>query len=182
MPLITAALVAATLAVGSTILDTLGVILALASGVGPLDIVGHNLPAFVGGMFDEVVRYVLFGAGVFISLRFIAAIGAADGWRRVIVRGVVAAAIGAAVITVVVSIEGFLGAATLGDHPFGYAFEPGFNSQQFGQGILNGLSAGAAAFVDWVPLVVLAGILQKLWLARHPGAAATGPASPAGTL
>ncbi|HEY4266634.1 MAG TPA: hypothetical protein VGM94_00445 [Galbitalea sp.] len=130
-----------------------------------------NFPALTGGVVLGLIgaffAAAVFGAGVFVSLRWIASISATEGWKRVIRGGVIAAALGAAASLVLGLLEAVIGSFSAGLHPLGYAFGPSFNSGFAQDRVVGAIGAAPGVFVEWLPLVVLAVVLLRLWLARH---------------
>lgn len=170
VPLVSAAVVAGILLVQSIIIAVFGYStllpqLAVQAGANELRSV---LPGVFGSFFVTVVNIVVFGIGVFVSLRFVAPIRSTDGWLTAILRGVVATAIGAVALLVLGIIETLFATVTAGLYPFGYAFHPGIGVDAAGRDALDSVQAGVTALVEWSPLVILAGLVQKIWLQHHP--------------
>jgi hypothetical protein len=130
-----------------------------------------NFPALTGGLvlglIGTVFAAAVFGAGVFASLRWVRSIAATDGWKRVILGGVIAAALGTAASLVLGVLEAVIGSFSAGLHPFGYAFGPNFDSSFAQNRVVGAIGGAPAVFVEWLPLVVLAVVLLRLWLAHH---------------
>lgn len=177
--LVTAALVAAVLLV-QAIFAT-----ALSTAYSSLFVSGPGIPAFplVEFILNDGFRIVAFGVGVLVSLRFVAPVLGSDGWRRTIVRGLIATAMGALAVLVLAVVWAALSAIHISSYPFGYSLDPSFNAESFGNSALNIANSVFDPLLEWFPLVVLAAVLLKLWLAAHPESdAPTVPASRAETL
>ena len=109
------------------------------------------------------------GGGAFASLRWVAPITAALSWRSVILRGVLAAAIGAIGVFVLRLAQSFLAAVSIGPYPFGYDFTASVNPDNLGNALLGDIGVAFAPFVYNAPLAVLACVFLKIWLSSHPG-------------
>jgi hypothetical protein len=176
---VTAALVACVVFLQSGILTLYGYGFDLLSVTG-LDGAPSNfqnsqeiLPLLPGILFSDLTTAAAFGAGVLVSLRFIRSIGADLVWKRLVLWSVIATAVGAVAILVVRLLETLLTAVQVGPFPFGYSFTPSLGAGSVQVGVANALGELINPFVDYVPLVVLACVFLKLWLAAHP---ATAPA------
>jgi hypothetical protein len=118
-------------------------------------------------LVGSIVGSAVFGAGIFVSLRWVAPVGAATGWRRVILRGVIATALGAAASLLLSIIEGLANAFGVGPHPLGYQFDPSFSVDNAHNRVVDAFGGAVSPFLTWLPLVVLAVVLLRLWLAHH---------------
>jgi hypothetical protein len=112
-----------------------------------------------------VVRDILFGVGIVLTLRFFASIpiqaGAVHGgWRHLASRILLAAGGGGAIVFVGLVVAAVIVAFSPGQYPFGYDFQPTFDGYSIGNGILSALVTGLIAFVSGVPVVGLV----LLWL------------------
>jgi hypothetical protein len=158
VPLITALLIVGVLLAESFIVSTAGVSVSTGwpRGWGILS------------TLYQLIDFVPFGIGVFVALRYVAPIRASSTWGSIVVRAIVAAALGIAAVFVVEFVQAAIVTIGPGSHPFGYSFPGGTVST-------DGLSFRLASvttsvlvdFLQWLPLVVVAGIFQKLWLASR---------------
>jgi len=135
---------------------------------------GALTEGFGRGLIGAVIAAAIFGAGVFASLRWVAPIAAADGWKRVIVRGVIAAAIGAVASLVLAVLVAVIGSIDAGRYPLGYDFDPSINSDFAENRVVAAIGGAPGPFLEWLPLVVLAVVLLRLWLARRTATVANG--------
>jgi hypothetical protein len=165
VPLVTAALVAGVILAQELVLTIYGLIVDLTvlpevfqSGGSPIGI----------SAFLTFVRAVVFGAGVFVSLRFVAPIRGEDLWRKVVLRGVIATAIGALALLAYGVVVTLFSSINPGADIFGYSFNVQVDVSAAGQRIVNVLGGALNPLVEFLPLVVLAAILQRLWLSRPP--------------
>ena len=126
------------------------------------------LPFLPGILVGDLIVAVGFGAGVFISLRFIRSIAGDLDWKRVVVRGVIATAVGSVAVLAVRLLETLLTAVRIGPFPLGYSFTPSFDSGNVQVGLANALGQLINPFVDYVALVILGCVFLKLWLGRIP--------------
>lgn len=122
------------------------------------------------------LRIVVFGFGVFQSLRFVAPIDANDSWYRAIARGAIATLFGVAAVIVLGLAQALANTVTPGTYPFGYSLSPTVDPQGLPQGILRAFEGGLDPLIYWVVPVVLAAVLLKVWLGAQV-AKVTAPAS-----
>jgi hypothetical protein len=124
------------------------------------------------------LHYAAFGAGVFLAIRYIAPVKAEDPWRRTISRGIVATVAGAIAAVIFDSVVSFIAAVTIGAYPFGYSLDGAVDPGRIQFGFQNTVASAITPLIEWLPLVALACVLLKLWLAAHLATApATVPAS-----
>jgi hypothetical protein len=136
------------------------------------------LPFLPGILVSDLVVAAGFGIGVFVALRLIRSIAADLVWKRVVIRGILATAVGSVAVLVVRLLETLLTSVTIGPFPLGYSLTPSFDSGNVQLGVANALGQLINPFVDFVPLVVLGCVFLKLWLAAHPSSVeAKAPAS-----
>ncbi len=121
-----------------------------------------------GILLSDLVTAAAFGAGVFVSLRFVRSIAADLGWKRVVIRGVMAASVGAVVVLALRLVETLLNGVKIGPYPFGYSFSPSFDPGNVQLGLANAFGQLLNPFVNYVPLVILGCVFLELWLAAHP--------------
>jgi hypothetical protein len=126
------------------------------------------LPFLPGILISDLIIAAAFGVGVLISLRLIRPITADHGWKRVAVRGIIAAAIGAVAVLAVRMIGSLLTSVRIGPYPLGYSFTPSFDTGNVQLGFANALGQLLNPFIEFAPLVVLACVFLKLWVARVP--------------
>jgi hypothetical protein len=119
-------------------------------------------------VLELVVESVFFAVGVFLALRFFAPIRSDFEWRKVVIRGLIASVAGAIAIAVGMTIAGFIGSVGPGLHPFGYAFTPVLEISPFANWAYQTAQTAVRPFLENIPLVVLACVFLKLWLAAHP--------------
>lgn len=124
--------------------------------------------AFPQVMFENLLEGLLFAAGWFLSVRFIAVVRVSDGWKRTILRGVLATVSGAVALAVGLTIIGFLGSLGAGPHPFGYAFNLTITTTTFSHWAYQTAQFAIRPMFDLFPLGILGCVLLKLWLAAHP--------------
>jgi hypothetical protein len=122
-------------------------------------------------LLSGLLHYAAFGAGVFLSIRYIAPVRADGSWRRTITRGVLAAVSGAVAALVFDCVVSVIAAITIGAYPFGYALDGAVDPSRIQFGVQNTVAAAITPLIEWLPLVVLAGVLLRLWLAAHPATA-----------
>lgn len=122
----------------------------------------------LAGMQQNLLSHVLpVTIGVFLSLWIIAPVAAQLRLGHVISRAILAAGIGGTLLFLVGAVEATL--AVLSTTP--PAAQPGtYNVDLGGIGgaVLSYLSTAMVQFVALLPIVVLAGILEWIWLERHP--------------
>ena len=182
--LVTGALVAGVLFIQTAILSGYGVGFEVASAAvedsqsdtNGLSNVQQLVPYLPGILVSDLFYAAAFGAGVFVALRFIRPIETAFAWKRVILRGLVAAAIGTAAVLVVRLLQTLLTHVSLGPYPLGYSFTPSFDPNNLSLGLLNAFGSVLNPFVYNAPLVLLACAFLKLWLGAH-----TAPVEPTET-
>ena len=125
-------------------------------------------PFLPGILLSDLVTAAAFGVGVFVSLRFIRSIAAGLGWRRVVIRGLIAASVGAVAVLALRLVETLLTGVKIGPYPFGYSFSPSFDPGNVQLGLANAFGQLLNPFVNYLPLVILGCVFLKLWLAAHP--------------
>jgi hypothetical protein len=64
-------------------------------------------------------------------------------------------------------IEGVANAFGVGPHPLGYRFDPTFSVDNAHNYLIDSLGGAISPFLEWLPLVVLAVVFLRLWLAHH---------------
>jgi hypothetical protein len=165
--LITGALVAGVLLVQGFILGLFGDVYGYVGYGGSLGWFPLNASLFVT-LLTSLLHYAAFGAGVFVSIRYLAPLVAGDSWRRVIVRGVIATVCGAIAALAFEAIVSLIAAITIGAYPFGYSLDAGFDADRVQFGIQHMLGGALTPLVGWLPLTVLACVFLKLWLSAHP--------------
>jgi hypothetical protein len=151
VPLVTAAGVFAVLLAQSIVVAVVEILTFGFQNPGQLDNVGYSV----------VLNFLPVAVGVFVSLRYIAPIGAASSLRVTVLRSVVALAVGAVVVFIVALI------ASRSLAPNGPLFGDSFPGLNLG-GLPLAFFEAVSVFVQLLSFVVLAGILQRLWLAKHP--------------
>jgi hypothetical protein len=119
-------------------------------------------------LLTGLLHYAAFGAGVFLAIRFIAPLSAEVSWRRTITRGIVATVSGAIAAVIFDCVVSVIAAITIGPYPFGYALDAAVDPTRIQYGIQNTVAAAITPLIEWLPLVVLACVFLKLWLAAHP--------------
>jgi hypothetical protein len=165
VPLVTAALVAGVILAQELVLTIYGFIVQLT--VLPEVFQSAGSPVALAGLLT-LVRAVVFGVGVFVSLRFVAPIHGEDLWPKVILRGVIATAIGALALLAYGVVATLVSSINPGADIFGYSFNVQVNVSAAGQRIVDVLGGALDPLVELLPLVVLAAVLQRLWLSRPP--------------
>jgi hypothetical protein len=160
--LVTAALIAAVIVAQWIILTVYAMVVQLTVDSGVSGALG---PAVGLGLLQVILEAVFFGIGVFVSFRFIAPIHADDLWRKVIIRGIIATAVGALAALVFGFVVSLIMAIGPNSEFFGYALNIQFTGQPYIVGVLE---RAIDPLVTYVPLVVLAAVLQRLWLSRPP--------------
>jgi hypothetical protein len=175
VPLVTSLLVLAVLFAQLVV----GLAVSLVAFAGSLQQLISPLAGSIGSLLGA---YLPFAVGVFIALRYIAPIGATDGWRRVLRNGVIAAAIGIALFFVVIFLERLAPTVVPPQGGlFGYGGPVSIQAGDAGFALSQALTSSVVNFVDWLPLVLLAAGAQRIWLATHPASPAKGRASASGT-
>ncbi|MDQ1572863.1 MAG: hypothetical protein QOH44_422, partial [Actinomycetota bacterium] len=138
-----------------------------ATSIGYLS--GVDVVEYLGALASQIgigiVRDILFGVGIVLTLRFFASIPIRDGavhggWRHLVSRILLAAGGGGATVFVGFVVAVVIAAFGPGQYPFGYDFQPTFDGYSIGNGILSALVTGLLAFVSGVPVVGLV----LLWL------------------
>jgi hypothetical protein len=104
--------------------------------------------------------------GVFLSVWFIAPIGPDLHIAHVITRSVLAAAVGGALVFVVSVVTNGFSLVTNG--LMGQIRIPVVEGDQFLQALGFSASIAGGQFVMVTPLVILVGVLLRMWLERHP--------------
>ena len=109
-----------------------------------------------------------FAAGFFLSLWIVAPIAEELRVPHVITRAVLATGIGATLVFVVLAVLAILGAFSTSGTLFGNSFpSPTFDGFLAASGLGHALTNALLAFVELVPLGVLAGVLLWLWRKDH---------------
>ena len=167
--LIAAAL--ATLLIALSIADVLVTIVndsfyQFESGGGSLDLslASSYLAAFVGSVFNF---WIPLAAGVFISLKFLAPVASDQSIATVLLRGLIATAVGAVLAQIAVLVTSFLGQLSLAGPIFGATFPQVIAGQQ-GLDFFYRLSSVLPTALHNAPTVVLIVILGWLWMRRVP--------------
>jgi len=171
----TALLIAAALAALLIALNIASVIIALvndsfyritSSGGGfNLSVMSDYLTGFV----REVFSYLLpLAAGVFVSLKFIAPITSTTSVATVLLRGLIATAVGVAMATVFVIVGGFIGGLSFAGPLFGGSFPQVLGVDNVGFDFLYRISTMLPSALQIAPTVVLIVILGWLWMRRVP--------------
>jgi hypothetical protein len=118
---------------------------------------------------DDLLGSLLpFGLGVFLCLWILAPIAAALELRFVVTRAVLAAVAGAFVLFLVNAVIPFVHLANSGRLVTANGAGLDLDVKSVGLVVLSALILGASAFLEWVALVVVAGIFQWSWVTRHP--------------
>ena len=172
---ISSALVACVIFIESTLLTVYGYLFNVASA-SAFDAAPGNaqnsaeiLPFIPGILVGDLIVAAAFGVGVLISLRFVRSVAANLTWKRVVLRGIIATAIGAVAVLAVRIVESLLTSVQIGPYPLGYSFTSSFDPGNVQLGLANALGQLLNPFVEYAPLVVLACVFLKLWQARVPG-------------
>ena len=172
--LITAGIVAGVLLVQGVIVgvwSTAFGFIALGGFAAPINAMIN--PGLFWTLLTGLLHYAAFGAGVFLAIRYIAPVRADDSWRGTISRGVVATVAGAMAALIFDGVVSVIAAITIGAYPFGYSFNGSLDPGRIQFGFQNTVATAITPLIEWLPLVVLACVFLKLWLAAHP---ATAPA------
>jgi hypothetical protein len=151
VPLVTAAGVFAVLLAQSVVSAIVGI---LAFGL-------QSGSPFQGFGYSLLIEFLPVGIGVFVSLRYVAPIGAANSLLSTVLRSAVALGAGVVIVFIVALI------VTQSFRPNGPLFGDSFPGLSLG-GLPQAFYSAIGVFVQLIPLAVLAGILQRLWLAKHP--------------
>jgi len=164
-----------------------GILLTLVSTITYVDALGagslSDVAPIYGGLWLELLRSTAFvslplAAGVFVSFWLIAPIQGGHRLLRLVLRSLLATAVGAALVIAVAVLLAFAGALT-GANLTGYAF-PGlggaFRAVQFA--VLQGVIVALRSFVLSAPVVVLAALALRDRL-RRPALRGHAPVSPA---
>jgi hypothetical protein len=128
--------------------------------------------ALASGTVDSVWQFVViqsvwldvvFAVGVFLALRFLSPITAGLPLLTVILRSFLTVVAGAVLVFIAVLLAGVVNAlgGLLGTQT---GFQPDVALRALGSGIW----AGGGYVVSASPVVILAGVLLWIWLARHP--------------
>lgn len=117
--------------------------------------------------FPFLTGIVIFGAGVFLSLRIVAPITTDVSWMRAIVRGVIATLLGAAAVVALGLAQAVTDAANSDTYPFGYSLAPTINAAPVPQGVAMAFESALNPLIYWITPVVLAAVLLKVWLAAR---------------
>lgn len=128
-----------------------------------------NVPAWqwwAGYATQFVTIAVPLVVGVVLSLWFIAPIGPDLHIAHVITRSVLATAVGGALIFAVnLSTNGF---SLVTNGLMGQIRIPASAGEQFLQALGYSASIAGGQFLTVAPLVILVGVLARMWLERHP--------------
>lgn len=145
-------------------------------GAASSTLVGFSLDdvasGYFGFMWQQVVGFGLllvlaFAGGVFLSLWLLAPATPALTVRQALLRGLLAAGIGAGVVLVVSFGLGMIGPMSGAGSLFGNAFPwPGLGSTV--QAATMAFQTGIGALVRQAPVVMLVVVLAWLWLQKHP--------------
>lgn len=165
--LVTGALVAGALLVQGLILGLFGNAYGYFAYGGALGGFPLNASLFFT-LLTSLLHYAAFGAGVFVSIRYLAPLVAGDSWRRVIVRGVIATVCGAIAALAFEAVVSLIAAITIGAYPFGYSLDAGMDPNRIQFGIQDAIGGALTPLIGWLPLTVLACVFLKLWLSAHP--------------
>lgn len=172
-----AALVAFAVAIVLFVQDLIGTMSSTLVGFSLDDVAS----GYFGVMWQQLLGYgllmfFLFAAGVFLSLWLLAPVSPSLTIMQALLRGLLAAAIGAVVVLVVNLGLGMIGPMSGAGTLFGNAFPwPGLGGTV--QAATMALQVGIGAFVRQAPVVVLVVVLTWLWLQKHPSSAGVSVAS-----
>lgn len=110
-----------------------------------------------------------FGIGVCVSLWWIAPLAARLQLPAIVLRGVLAAGVGAVFTLAVTALLGALGSVGFSGALFANSFpQARFDAGNAVSGVLAGLTSGGQVFIGNLPLVVLACVVLWMWL-KSPG-------------
>ena len=157
--LITAALIAA-LILAQAVLSSLAAWLGsgfyqrVSFGAVAFDDFTPWQPYFVESFVSVTLPYAL---GVFLSLWLIAPLAGELSVRFVIMRGLLASAVGSVLVLIVAIGTGFV---TM----IGF----GFDIRGFAHSVIVAIGTAVNLFIYTTPVVVLAAVLLWLWLREHP--------------
>jgi hypothetical protein len=118
---------------------------------------------FFGALFVTVLP---FAVGVFLAFWVLVPLTAELAWTTVLVRAVVAAAIGAALALVATVVFGFFSALASAGPMFGGSF-PSVELGNGFSGFVYGFQSAVSSFISLAPLVALAAVLTWLWLGKR---------------
>jgi hypothetical protein len=137
----------------------------LESGGGSLDLslASSYLAAFVGSVVNF---WIPLAAGVLVSLKFLAPVASDQSIATVLLRGLIATAVGAVFSQVAVLVTTFLGQLSLNGPIFGATFPQIVSGQ--GLDLFYRLSSVLPTALHNAPTVVLIVILGWLWMRRAP--------------
>jgi hypothetical protein len=143
-------------------------IVSAVSWLAILPVLATSTGGFSFGWGAAVLRCLALGVGVFVVLRWLLPVGATAIWSTVIRRSVVAAVGGAVVLFVVNLVAYVLPHSVMWQ---GGLFADSFPSAQvdtpgLGFALATTLTASIVALLELLPIAVLAGMFQKLWLQR----------------
>jgi hypothetical protein len=169
IPAVTALAVAGYLALQEIVSALLGVITSLFYANGS----GYATSQFLGGIVVDLFRRLAesplsFGVGVFVTFAVIAPIAEGLRLRQVVLRSLLATAVGGAIMFVIAILLGLLFYGRFATGMFGASF-PGFmlDGSSLVSIFINAVGSVAQALVSVAPIVVLAGILQWMWCGRR---------------
>lgn len=138
-------------------------------------LVGFSVDSLVSGYFEIVwgmfgfgfVTVLGFCLGVFASLWLPAPVSARASLGQAVLRSLLAAGIGGALVMAVTLALGLIGPMSGAGPLFGYSF-PWPDLDAATQALTMAFQSGVGAFVRQAPVVVLVVILVWLWLQKHP--------------
>jgi hypothetical protein len=165
----------------------------VAAAVGALSSLSYvnTSPGQTFQMFEALLIELLkrvaesplsFGVGVFVAFGFLTAISGALPLRQVILRGLLATAVGCGIMFVVSVLLGFFIYGRFSTGMFGASF-PGFmlDGSSISYIFIDAVGSVARAFVSVAPIVVLAGVFQWMWCGRRSSVGNRVSASETGT-
>jgi hypothetical protein len=109
---------------------------------------------------------VPFGVGILLGFWFIAPIGPQLHVAHVVTRSVLAAATGAVLVFVTMVVTGLVSLVTSG--LMGQIRFSVIDGDSALQSLLTALGTAGSEFLAATPLVILVGVLLRMWLERHP--------------
>ena len=148
-------------------------------------ITGNLFDGFGPSLFYNLLTFVAFGIGIWISLRFVEPVRANDRWLRVIRRGLIATLFGTACVFVLAILQALLGALHVTAYPLVEPLNPTVNGDALMTGLQNAVGSIVSPLIWWAPFAVLATLLVRIRLSTRSldePEAATHPASDAETL
>lgn len=137
----------------------------LPQGV-PVSFSPDYIPALVSGIvFSQLLPILAFAVGVWISLRYIAKVSVADGWRRVIRDATIAALLGAAAVLVYSLLQVVVVDFTVYKYPFVNDADPNVDGISLPLQAFGGIVAAVRGLAEWTPVAVLVILVVRLRLA-----------------